>query len=298
MKARTARGRAMARVALAGNPSDGYGGAVLALTLAEFAAEAAAEPAERDERPDGGIGDLAGAALATLRRHSGGPESAVRIGCATTIPARVGLGGSSAIVIATLRALCALEGIKLTADELAAIAWEAETEELGVAAGPQDRYVQAHEGLVLMDFSGAPSVTPLELASLPPLFVAYRADAGEPSGVPHSDLRRRAAGVSPAMRELARLAQDAAAALRAGDVAALGACMDGSFDARRRIMDLDPRHERMIEVARSHGAAANYAGSGGAIVGIRPKDWDALRSALEADGCAVLRLRTPPRGGG
>jgi len=53
-----------------------------------------------------------------------------------------------------------------------------ETEDLGIAAGPQDRYAQAHEGLVLMDFAGAaPQVTRLDTALLPALFLAWRTDA-------------------------------------------------------------------------------------------------------------------------
>ena len=35
--------------------------------------------------------------------------------------------------------------------ELALLAWEAETEELGIEAGPQDRVAQAHGGLLDMD---------------------------------------------------------------------------------------------------------------------------------------------------
>ena len=34
------------------------------------------------------------------------------------------------------------------------------------------------------------------------------------------------------------------------------------------MLTLDPRHVEMIECARAAGAAANYAGSGGAIVAV------------------------------
>ncbi len=71
----------------------------------------------------------------------------------TEIPREVGLGGSSAIVIATLRALCALARSRLDPAATAAIALAVETEDLGIAAGPQDRLIQAHEGLLYLDFS-------------------------------------------------------------------------------------------------------------------------------------------------
>ena len=43
----TAHGIALARAALAGNPSDGYGGAVLAVTLGDYEARAAAQRVEQ-----------------------------------------------------------------------------------------------------------------------------------------------------------------------------------------------------------------------------------------------------------
>jgi hypothetical protein len=55
----------------------------------------------------------------------------------------------------------------------------------------------------------------------------------------------------------------------------------------------------MVELARAHGATANYAGSGGAIVGTAP-DPPALRAALHAEGCACIEPdvgRPAPPGG-
>jgi hypothetical protein len=51
----------------------------------------------------------------------------------------------------------------------------------------------------------------------------------------------------------------------------------------------------MIEAARSAGASANYAGSGGAITAI-PREGDGLepiRIALESDGCEVVVPQLP-----
>jgi glucuronokinase len=296
MVRRPARGRAYARVALAGNPSDGYGGAVLALTLSDFAAEVTVAPAAFTERP--GPWELIEAATRRFSRYleEVGEEpfdEHLLVRCSTTIPRQVGLGGSSAIVIATLRALCRHRGIELAPDELASMALAAETRELRIPAGPQDRYAQAHEGLVLMDFAGKARVERLDAGSLPPLFVAYRTDAAEASGVTHSALRERSGtnGLDDAMAELGELARSAAERLRRGEGERIGELMDRSFDIRRSLLTLDPRHEQMIETARAHGACANYTGSGGAIVGVRPDGdaWPALSAALEDDGCVVIK---------
>src|SRR5690242_21743658 len=93
-------GRAFARAALADNPSDGSGGAVLAMCVPELAARAAASAApEALSDPPSALVDAA------IGRFGRGP-CAVR--WSTTVPREVGLGGSSAIVTATVRALCAL----------------------------------------------------------------------------------------------------------------------------------------------------------------------------------------------
>jgi glucuronokinase len=285
-----ALGSASARAALAGNPSDGYGGAVLAVCVPRLAAHAEATPGTDPlSDPPSALVD------ATIARFGRGP-CAVR--WATTVPREVGLGGSSAIITATVRALCALHGHALAPDELAEMVLAVEVEDLGIAAGPQDRYAQAHEGLVLMDFAGArPRVERLDPALLPALYVAWRSGAAEASHAVHGGLRERGdePRVRAGMQRLAGHARAAAQALRGGDHAAFAAALDASFDERAALLDLDPRHEAMVHAARDAGASANYAGSGGAIVGTLPADGlEPVASALRMLNCEVIApsLRT------
>src|SRR6185437_13584428 len=238
-----------ARAALAGNPSDGYGGAVLAVCVPRLVARAQATPAhEPRSDPPSALVD------ATIARFARGP-CAVR--WETTVPREVGLGGSSAIVTATVRALCALHDQALEPDELAEMVLAVEVEDLGIAAGPQDRYAQAHEGLVLMDFAGArPRVERLDPGLLPPLYLAWRASAAEASHAVHGGLRERGdePSVRAGMARLAEAARTAAQALREGDHAAFAAALDASFDERAALVDLDPRHAAMVRAARGAGA--------------------------------------------
>ena len=284
-----AGGRAFARAALAGNPSDGHGGAVLAVCVPSLAAHAEAQPAARTlSDPPSTLVDAA------VARFGRGP-CAVR--WSTTVPREVGLAGSSAIVTATVRALCALHGHVLAPDALAEMVLAVEVDDLGIAAGPQDRYAQAHEGLVLMDFAGArPHVERVDPALLPSLYLAWRPDAAEASHAVHGGLRDRAA--EPALRAgMARLAGHARAArdaLRSGDHAAFAQAVDASFDERAALLDLDPRHVAMVTAARAAGASANYAGSGGAIVGTLPASGlEPVARALHALGCEIDALSLP-----
>jgi glucuronokinase len=280
----------------------------LALALPSLEARVAIEPAEGlrlGALELAGLGELdaalehgrepalMAAALRQFARFADLPESGFALSWSSSVPGEVGLAGSSALVVAALRALSAAFEVALTADQLARAALQAETEELGIAAGPQDRVVQSHGGLVMMDFAGSHwRVEELDPALLPPLFVAWRHEHATHSGDYHSELRRRHDGGDPAvhgcMKRLAQLATDARDALIARDHAAFARCLDGSFDERAAMGPLVPEHVEMIELARWLGASANYAGSGGAIVGTAPSE--ALRAGLERAGCSVLVL--------
>ena len=284
-----AEGRAPARAALAGNPSDGYGGAVLAVALPMFEARAVvaagvaplATPAEETL--------LADAAVARFRRE-------FRVGSAvaveTTVPRCVGLGGSSAIVIAVLRALCAEHGIVLEPDAMASLALSIEVDDLGIAAGLQDRVAQCYGGLTFMEFAGeAPRYQPLDTRWLPPLLIAWRPAAAESSAIVHGDLRRRYDAGEPAVRQaivaLGGCAREARVAIITRDELSLRRAVDATFDLRAGLVGLNPRHVEMVEIARSAGAAANYTGSGGAIVCVchDARHRAAVATALEAAGC-------------
>ena len=107
------------------------------------------------------------------------------------MPREVGLAGSSAIVIACARALCDVCGHPLEPDELAREALAVELEDLGIAAGLQDRVVQTRETLVAMDFADEPRYEELDPALLPPLFVAWQRLPSQSSHYYHVALRRR-----------------------------------------------------------------------------------------------------------
>jgi glucuronokinase len=92
------------------------------------------------------------------------------------------------------------------------------------------------------------------------------------------------------MTELAEIARAARAALIAGDHRRLARTADESFDVRRRLLALDPRHVELVERARALGAGANYTGSGGAVVAVCRDQAHAARvaRALSELGCGTL----------
>jgi glucuronokinase len=306
----TSTGTAYARAALAGNPSDGYGGGVLAVCVANFAATVElvaprdAEQADAEEClrvEPAAAAALVGSAAARHATATGRTAPRLRATVRTTIPREVGLAGSSAIVIATLRALDTLHETRIPREHLPVLALAAEAD-LGITAGLQDRVAQAYGGLTAMTFGldGSFRARRLEGALLPPLILAWDARGAAASGVYHGDLRARwEAGEPLVHRVMAALrdhAADAAEALERGDADALGAAMDASYDLRASLGPLDPRHVELVEAAHRHGLPVNFAGSGGAVVAlcIEPDRLTALREELERRGCRAEPVRLPP----
>ena len=124
------------------------------MTLPEWQAKAAANRGDGLELEP--ANDLVQATVERFARELAPDALDSTIRWSTTIPQRVGLGSSSALVIAVTRALSQLFGIRLAPPRLAEFALAVETEGLGIVAGLQDRLVQSYEGLLFMDFSEPP----------------------------------------------------------------------------------------------------------------------------------------------
>lgn len=321
---------AYARAGLLGNPSDGYFGKTIALSVRNFRARVLLSPSARLEiRPSKAdmpvfenLGDLYN--TTRWRGYYGGiriiqalivrfidycrqenielRDRNFTIEYESTIPLRLGMGGSSAIITAALRALCQYFGVEIPLPVQANLVLETETRELAVPAGPQDRVIQTYEGLVYMDFArelmetrGYGEYERLDPALLPNLYVAYRTSLSEGTEVFHSNVRERWRAGEPrvieAMRTWADYAEQGRHALLERDHATLGRLIDANFDLRASIYDISEGNLRMIRASREVGAKANFAGSGGAIVGSYEdeKMYDALVLAMRPYGVAVIK---------
>lgn len=229
----------------------------------------------------------------------------------TDIPRQVGLAGSSAIVIATYRALLTWYHAYevFSQSEFPGIALATEQEELGITAGMQDRVIQTFGGVMYMDFNrelmtgrGYGAYERIDRTLLPPLFLAYVLDPSD-SGVIHSDVRRRWNEGDPevrtAMETFARFAEDGQAALKARDYGAVSDMMRQAFALRRTIFGdavIGPDNMRMVAIAGEYGMSATTCGSGGAVVGILGDDRQnaAMADKLAAEGYRFLRLAVGP----
>jgi len=67
----------------------------------------------------------------------------VRLAVASSVPIGAGLSSSAALTLSTAKALCLLAGRKLSASDLAEVAWRAEHDEVGVHCGRMDQTIGA-----------------------------------------------------------------------------------------------------------------------------------------------------------
>lgn len=219
------------------------------------------------------------------------------------VPSRVGLAGSSAIITACARALMAFYGVSIPRHLLANLALSVENNELGIPSGLQDRVAQAYQGVVFMDFSrnlletrGYGDYTLLDVSLLPSLYIAYREELSEGTEVFHNDLRARwNAGekeVVEAMAFWADLSVGFREAMRSGDRQTMHKLMNANFDKRASLYDVGDGNRDLVATARSVGASANFAGSGGAIVGIYDGEdgFAKLQAAFARKQIRVLKL--------
>ena len=147
----------------------------------------------------------------------------------------------------------------------------------------------------LMDARGYGEYERLDPDLMPNVYVAYRTSLSEGTEVFHGNLgerwRRGDPQVVEAMKTWAGYAAEGRECLLRRDYLRLGELIDANFDLRASIYPIDQGNLEMIHTARKAGASANFAGSGGAIVGTYTGDamFTRLADSMKAIGVALIQ---------
>ena len=332
------REQAFSRAGLVGNPSDIFHGKTLSLLFDQFKAEVilyetpnlSIIPNDRDITLFKNLDDL------IRYRRQFGYYGGIRIIEATIVrfkehcdqnnlyldkknftieyhsdvPFGVGLGGSSTIIKAVFSAL--MRFYMLSEKEIpkpiqANLIWEAETKELNIHAGPQDRVVIVYGGLVYMDFTEEAYASNngkygnyynLDPSLLPPLYIAYSDKLSKSSGEVHNIIRFRANiehddKILEVMKEKAKLVDEAKECLLKGEKDKLGPIMSRDFALRKLVYPIDDNNLRMIEIAKKMGTYAKFTGSGGAVIGTYWDDihFKKLKKAYNEEGFSMIKVQ-------
>lgn len=269
-----------------------------------------------ENAPD--VAQIAHPAVRESLRHVG-IEAGVEIHHDGDLPARAGLGSSSAFTVGLLNALYALKGRMVSRMQLALDAIHVERDLAGEAVGSQDQVSTAHGGLNRIEFAsgGDMMVTPVTLpcerkreleSHLMLFFTGFTRHA---SRVAERQIENTASKVSE-LRMMYGMVDEAVGILASDtDLGDFGRLLHETWTLKRQLSNAvtNERIDRMYESARAAGAIGGKllgAGGGGFLLLFVPPErrsavTDALTGALhvpfrfEHQGTQIIFYDEPSR---
>lgn len=325
------RSRAPLRLGLAGGGTDvspycdTFGGAILNATIGHYAyasiessddarvhfvscdqGQSSEYPAGERLIPDGGLDLFKHVHNHAVERFNNGKPLALRLTTRVDVPSGSGLGGSSTLVVATLKAYAELLNYPIDDYDLAHTAWVVERKEAGLHGGSQDQYAAAFGGFNFMEFGsgGRVLVNPLRIresvvseleASLLLFYTgASRASAeiiAEQSKNVESGNTRAIEGMHQIKEEALRMKE----ALLRGDFCLLHEVLRNSWEAKKKMASqivnerIETMYARALE-AGAHCARISGAGGGGFMIFLAdPMRKDRVADALKrCEGSGIV----------
>jgi D-glycero-alpha-D-manno-heptose-7-phosphate kinase len=231
--------------------------------------------------PVGGALDLLKGVYNRFVRDYGLPVSGLRVTTRADVPAGSGLGTSSTLVVALVRAFLSLYGLRMDAYGVARLAFSIEREDLGLPGGRQDQYAASFGGVNYITFGADERVEVAPLAVSPDVLRAlearlvlyYTGHSRDATGI-LAEQRRHAAGGGRPLEAMHRLKEQSGMmreALLAGRLDEIGEILDYGFRQKREMASgiSHPGIEAVYDAARAAGATGGKisgAGGGGFMV--------------------------------
>jgi D-glycero-alpha-D-manno-heptose-7-phosphate kinase len=238
------------------------------------------------------------------------PRAGMDIEFRSGVPFGSGLGGSSALAVATAAALARATGGSLNGAGGVEFVRDVETRVLGKPAGVQDYYPAFGGGLHVLRFETGRTVA--ERRDVDPEewsrhLTLLDTGAAHSSGMNNWEVfRRRLEGdesVTRSLEKVASAAREMASAAEARDFRAMGSALRDEWEARRELAPVvsSPAIEQAIAAALAAGAwggKACGAGGGGCVVFLSPAErTSAVRESLgRLPEGSVLLVRAERRG--
>lgn len=234
------------------------------------------------------------------------PVGACALTTRSDAPPGSGLGSSGALDVALVGALSAARGEVRQRHEVADLACRLEAVEAGIPGGRQDQFTAAFGGFLRMAFHDpAVDVEPLELddtvlAELERRVLLVYTGASRFSGATivrvMQAYERGDRTVTAGLHGLREVAEGMPAALRAGDLARIGALLDANWRHQRTLDPAmcTPPMARLDEAMRAAGALGGKAagsGAGGSMFFLGPDDPRPAVAAARSMGMTMLPVR-------
>ena len=228
------------------------------------------EKLELPMRYDGTAEDLVRAAV----NHFGVTEG-FKAFVRSDVPPGSGLGGSSTLMVAIVKAFSEWRKIKLSKHEIASLAYHLEREEIGLGGGKQDQYAAAFGGFNMMYFTkDGVEVKPLRFKDsiLKELqersILCYTGNARESATIIEEQVKDLKNDISKeeAYEESKRLAVSISRALKLKDIDGAAALLNLAWEQKKKFTSKisNPRINDLYSTAMNNGAlGGKVSGAGG-----------------------------------
>jgi D-glycero-alpha-D-manno-heptose-7-phosphate kinase len=239
--------------------------------------------------------------------HEFGIHHGVSMFLASEVPPGTGLGSSSTLTVAAVKAVSAARGQTLSKQEVAELATRVELEKMGMPIGYQDQYASAFGGLNFFQFTAeGVKVEPIRtppgvLATLQQnLLLFFTGTARESSKIlsRQRDNTERSQNDTlnalHAVRDMAHAMRDT---LQRGDLAGFGETLHAGWEHKKRFASgvTNPEIDAAYDAARAAGAlGGKIAGAGGGgfmLIYCADGAQAAVTQALDARGLRRMDFR-------
>jgi D-glycero-alpha-D-manno-heptose-7-phosphate kinase len=226
---------------------------------------------------------------------------------ASQVPPGTGLGSSSTVAVALIKAMSVLCNTRMSRQEVAELACQVEIEKLKMPIGKQDQFAASFGGLNFIQFSpdgvvveplGLPDDLQAELEGRLMLFFTGRSrDSAQILGEQKRSSERNRAGVIDALHSIKSTAIALRNDLIRGEIDTLGDYLHESWIAKRQLASgiTDPWIDQWYQVARDSGAlGGKIAGAGGGgflLLYCLPSHQERVTEALQAQGLHRMDFR-------
>ncbi|MBO4356970.1 MAG: kinase [Candidatus Methanomethylophilaceae archaeon] len=227
------------------------------------------------------------------------------------VPPGSGLGGSSTLMVAIIKAFSEWKKIKMSKHEIASLAFHLEREDIGLGGGKQDQYAAAFGGFNMMYFTkDGVDVRPVRLKDsvLQELqersLLCYTGRSRESATIIEEQVKDLKNDISKeeAYEESKRLAMSISRALRLKDIDGAAALLNLAWEQKKKFTSKisNPRINELYKTAMDNGALGGKvsgAGGGGFMFFIcAPGKRERVCKRLEAKGAEVLQFKFDDRG--
>ncbi len=248
-----------------------------------------------------------------LMRDYGCTPEPMRITTFSDAPAGSGLGTSSTMVVAIIKAFCEWYSLPLGDYEISRLAYEVERIDLNLSGGKQDQYAAAFGGFNYIEFTPEDNVivnplrvNPWTIEELESSLLLYFTGRSRMSAAIIDEQKRNTSqGVNSAIEAMHRIKQsaiDMKTAILTGNISDFAKILGQAWEDKKKMADAitNPVIQKAFDVACAAGAYSGKvsgAGGGGFIMlAIDPTRRKSIEAALkELDGF-VLPFQFCPQG--